>query len=274
MSGSIVRRCEACGKEFRTKPSKVKLGFGRFCSRTCFRSGCSEVRTCQTCGAEFKVDRCVVLIGEGKFCSRKCVRRSDPIERFWSKVDKDGPVPSHMPHLGQCWIWNGTLAHTGYGRFKVPGEHPSFAMAHRFAFKIANGSYPTNLAMHMCDNPRCVNPSHLVNGTYADNGLDMKLKGRGALGKRNGKYTLPERTPRGDRNGARTHPERLLRGAQHPCYGSTATRGSANPTAKLVESQVIEIRNSHEKQRILAERYGVSIPLISAIQTRRLWKHL
>ena len=33
-------------------------------------------------------------------------RKKEPLgERFWSKVDKNGPIPSHRPELGPCWIW-------------------------------------------------------------------------------------------------------------------------------------------------------------------------
>jgi hypothetical protein len=31
-------------------------------------------------------------------------------ERFWEKVDKNGPVPAHRPELGPCWVW-GTIGH-------------------------------------------------------------------------------------------------------------------------------------------------------------------
>lgn len=31
----MLRNCQHCGKQFKTKPSEVKRGFGKFCSRSC-----------------------------------------------------------------------------------------------------------------------------------------------------------------------------------------------------------------------------------------------
>jgi hypothetical protein len=51
-------------------------------------------------------------------------------------------------------------------------------------------------------------------------------------------------------------------------------RGERNRGARLTEAQVLEIRASTEHPNILAERYGVSAPLIYNIISRRIWRHI
>jgi hypothetical protein len=44
-------------------------------------------------------------------------------DRFWSYVDKNGPVSEHRPDLGPCWIWTGSKT-LGYGVSHCPQGHP------------------------------------------------------------------------------------------------------------------------------------------------------
>lgn len=49
--------------------------------------------------------------------------------------------------------------------------------ASRVAYYLYNGEWPIQ-ALHKCDNPACVNPLHLWNGTQKDNIQDAWSKGR------------------------------------------------------------------------------------------------
>lgn len=76
----VERSCEKCGKALRVKPSIVKKGGGKFCSRKCKggrRSGRLE-RACKTCGATFRVRPSKIKSGGGNFCSRPCTHKGAP----------------------------------------------------------------------------------------------------------------------------------------------------------------------------------------------------
>lgn len=72
-------------------------------------------------------------------------------ERFWSKVDKNGPEG--------CWLWTDHLGRQGYADFWVP---PRPVKAHRFAYELLVGPIPEGLVIdHLCSVRHCVNPAHL-----------------------------------------------------------------------------------------------------------------
>jgi hypothetical protein len=85
---------------------------------------------------------------------------------FWTLVDKSG----------ECWIWNGLRKQNGYGKFCW---NKKVGLAHRFCWLITHGEIPEGkFVCHHCDNPTCVNPSHLFLGSPKDNVSDMWAKGR------------------------------------------------------------------------------------------------
>lgn len=90
-------------------------------------------------------------------------------ERFWSKVDRSGPETG-------CWEWMGRKNDRGYGLFQV--NHKALR-ASRIAYALHNKTDPDRWCVcHRCDNPGCVNPSHLFLGTRIDNNKDRDQKKR------------------------------------------------------------------------------------------------
>lgn len=94
------------------------------------------------------------------------------INKFWSFVKK----------TDNCWEWTGPR--TGrygsltLGRLKI--------YTHRFSFGFHTGFLSSvKCVLHECDNPFCVRPDHLFEGTQTDNVYDMVKKGRNR-GRHNG----------------------------------------------------------------------------------------
>lgn len=98
----------------------------------------------------------------------------DPLERFWSWVDKDGPL---SPQDGtRCWVWTGALLKPtrtscgGYGMFTPVSPSPRIYV-HRFAWEHLKGSIPAGKVIdHRPSCPKsCVNPDHLRLATKKQN---------------------------------------------------------------------------------------------------------
>lgn len=89
---------------------------------------------------------------------------------------------------GDCLIFTGSKAGNGYGVMYFNGRQQ---YAHRIAWQLYNGDIPEgNCVLHKCDNPACINLSHLFLGTKRDNTHDMMNKGRAGFYK--GKITFEQ----------------------------------------------------------------------------------
>jgi hypothetical protein len=150
------------------------------------------------------------------------------IDRFWE----------HVEITDDCWIWNGASSRNGYGELSnySDGKHSQVA-THRLSWELHNGSIPVGMCvLHKCDNPPCVNPSHLYLGTKKDNSRDCIQRGRF---KRNPQY------------------------------------GVKNKSTKLKMCQVIQIRELLAQglsQRKVARIFNVGQYAIASISREETWK--
>jgi len=158
-------------------------------------------------------------------------------QKFWERVNK----------TDYCWEWTGAKYRYGYGKVMFNGKRVT---THRVSWELYYGKKPKLCILHHCDNPPCVNPHHLFEGTKAENNHDKFLKGRVAKGLSHGRYTKPWRTARGEKIGNSVTNEKTVRRIRK-LY--VPKRGS------LVE---------------LSNRFDLPKSTIFNIVSRRTWKHV
>ena len=90
--------------------------------------------------------------------------------RFFSKIEK----------RGDCWHWTGSLKPDGYPK-SITVDGRQRRVSHVALTLDGRPRVGDLLALHSCDNPKCVNPSHLRWGTELDNRKDAiaRWKGKG-----------------------------------------------------------------------------------------------
>ena len=145
------------------------------------------------------------------------------MRRFWDKVEK----------TDSCWLWTGYRNEKGYGIFRVIG---GVERAHRFSYLLHYGEIPAGkMILHSCDNPSCVNPSHLYAGTETDNSRDREER------------TKPNR--KGSNNGRSKLTEEQVR-------------------------EVLSLKKCGFSNVGLRKMFNVSYCAINDIVNRRKWKHV
>jgi len=142
-------------------------------------------------------------------------------ERFWSHVERGSD--------DECWDWQASLLNEyGHGQ-SWDGEQ--VVPAHRVAYILEKGD-PDGYVMHECDNPSCVNPNHLKDGTQKENMEHAVETGR-------------------MHNGEDSGPAKL--------------------TKEEVEQIRWKVENTDLTQAQIADRYDVTQPTVSAISNGKTW---
>lgn len=133
-----------------------------------------------------------------------------------------------------CLLW--TKSGTdGYGRRRINGK---LEYAHRTAYKEVFGDIPDGLIVtHSCDVRACIEPSHLKLGTQQSNARERVRRGRQGdiTGEKNGRAAL------------------------------------TTPSVKRIRKEYAKGGKTH---RGLAKENRVSLGCITAILSRRSWKHI
>ena len=145
-------------------------------------------------------------------------------EKFWSKVKLTADV-------NRCWEWTGARNRGGYGAM---GYNKRTYQSHRFAWFLIFGKFPDLDLLHSCDNPPCVNPNHLREGTDQDNSNDKVLRNR------------------------------QLKGSKSPV-------AKLNESQVLEIKQLLKEGHSHAS---IGRMYGVRFQTIGAIKYGKIWKHV
>lgn len=196
---------------------------------------------CDICGKEFCLIKYDIKRGRGQFCDRTCAgvaKRIPTAEKFWEKVNKNGPTQPHMDT--PCWLWTGCISpRNGYGEMVKDGKT---SRAHRISWELHFGPITDDLLVcHKCDVRNCVRPDHFFLGTYQDNRVDAVQKGRAKAPK------------------------------------SVFKNGTEHLNSKLSDQKVIEILDRFakgERQHSLAVRFNVYDSTISSVLNNRTWKHI
>jgi hypothetical protein len=136
-----------------------------------------------------------------------------------------------------CIEWQGSKFVRGYGRSFMNGRQ---CTASRVSYSMFVGPIPEGLhILHSCDNPPCVNPTHLRAGTSKENMQERERKGR-------------RKAPKGEGHSMAKLTEDDVR----------AIRGNHDP------------KSPERNSRALAKQYGVDYSMIRLIINNKNWKHV
>jgi hypothetical protein len=123
-------------------------------------------RKCRTCAYARRV--------KNRYTSHPFLEAPEVFTALCAKLDANTE-----PGPGGCLLWTGHVQRAAWPYPEVSAVGVK-ASGHRLSLerKLGRALTPGMLACHHCDTPRCVEPSHIYEGTNADNSRDRVVRGR------------------------------------------------------------------------------------------------
>lgn len=142
-------------------------------------------KICAQCGSTFRKDprnSWRYWIERAKFCCQQCAGEAERQRKAMIRKPLEDAFYSFVDKSGDCWLWTGAIDRDGYGAFTyLKTSH----RAHRLSLQLSGEIVPKGAVVcHDCDNPTCVNPSHLYVGTHQSNMDDAVARDRNVRGER------------------------------------------------------------------------------------------
>jgi hypothetical protein len=151
------------------------------------------------------------------------------------RLSIESRLQKHIKKLDGCWVFTGSLDKDGYGVFNY--GRGKQVRAHRMSYEFYISQIPKGyLVCHKCDNPSCINPSHLFLGSHKDNTQDMIKKDR----------------------------KICLKGSKHHYSKITETDVLAIRQKRLLGLKLKNIGNE----------FAISFQTVSSICKGKTWKHI
>ena len=235
----VARICAVCATPFTAPASVVARGYGRFCGRDCWHQAHRATTLPATCLQCSAPFRVKPYVALDPQHGKFCSPACVWAHRRTVRRPLADRFWAKVQKSDGCWLWAGSLSPKGYGKLGTGGRDGIEMPASRIAWILTHG--PIESWQYVCHNcPGGDNPA----------------------------CVRPDHLFLSDAAGNMA--DKVAKGRQQ--------RGSAVPTSKLTESQVVEMRTRYDAGGItgaaLAAEYGVSAPTVSEIVNRRTWRHL
>jgi len=155
---------DLCGMKFGKLTVILRSGLDKSGKNSTWKCVCQ-------CGKEIIVTRCNLTQFHTQSCG--CII-SQPEEQYL--IDQQKRFLKFVDKTDSCWIWKGSKDKEGYGCFNYRCKK---IKAHRYSYSLIHGIIKGGYFIcHKCDNPSCVNPDHLYEGTCKDNMKDIRDRKR------------------------------------------------------------------------------------------------